>query len=79
MSSSPNKKNNRDLLRYAGLASEIVASLGISVFIGIKADQWLRLSFPLFSWALPLLVIAGLMVTLLKQTGGKRNDKHKNS
>jgi len=73
--SSPSNNNNRDLWRYAGLASQIMASLGIAVFAGIKLDQWVNLSFPLFSCALPLLVIVGLIVNLLKESNRKRNDK----
>ena len=72
--SSPSN-NNKDLLRYAGLATQIFASLGIAVFLGIKADQWLALPFPVFSWALPLLVLVGLIYKLIKETGSKRNDK----
>ncbi|HSC39888.1 MAG TPA: hypothetical protein VLD19_18525 [Chitinophagaceae bacterium] len=73
--SSPSNNNNRDIWRYAGLASQILASLGLSVFAGVKLDQWVKLSFPLFSCALPLLVIVGLIVNLLKESNRKRNDK----
>jgi len=52
-----------------------MASLGLSVFAGVKLDQWVKLSFPLFSCALPLLVIVGLIVNLLKESNRKRNDK----
>ena len=73
--SSPSNNNNNDLRRYAGLASQILASVGIAVWAGILLDRRVKLSFPLFSCALPLLVIAGLIITLLKQGGRKRNDK----
>jgi hypothetical protein len=67
--------NRSELLRYAGLSSEVVASVGISVFLGVKADKWLHISFPLFTWALPLLVIVVLIVTLIKETTRKKNGK----
>ena len=73
--SSPSNNRNKDLWRYAGLASQIFASLGLAVFAGVKLDQWVKLSFPLFSCALPLLVIVGLIVNLLKESNRKRNDK----
>jgi hypothetical protein len=73
--SSPSNNSNKDLMRYAGLATQIFVSLGIAVFIGIKADKWLTLTFPVLSWALPLLVLVGLIVKLVKETNGKRNDK----
>ena len=66
-------KHRREILRYAGLSTEVVASMGISLFIGIKADKWLRLSFPVFAWALPLLVIVVLIVKLIKESS-KRSD-----
>jgi hypothetical protein len=65
----------KELLRYAGLSSEVVASVGISVFLGMKADKWLKLSFPILSWALPLLVIVVLLINLIRQGTGKKNGK----
>jgi hypothetical protein len=41
-------------LRYAGLGTQLLVSIGIAVFIGLKADQWLH-TLPLFSCVLPLL------------------------
>jgi undecaprenyl pyrophosphate phosphatase UppP len=67
--------SNKDLLRYAGLATQIFVSLGIAVFIGIKADKWMALRFPVLSWALPLLVLVGLIIKLIKETSSKKNDK----
>ena len=67
--------NRRELLRYAGLSSEVLGSVGLSLFIGIKADKWIALSFPIFSWALPLLVIVVLIVKLVKDTSRKKDGK----
>ncbi|GAC1450569.1 MAG: hypothetical protein NVSMB7_12930 [Chitinophagaceae bacterium] len=61
--------NNKDLMRYAGLAMQMMISLGIAVFIGLKADKWLKLSFPILSWLLPLLVLAAIIYQIIKQTG----------
>ncbi|HEV9037346.1 MAG TPA: hypothetical protein VGQ51_12015 [Puia sp.] len=65
----------RQLLRYAGISSEVVASVGVSVFLGMKADKGLKVSFPIFSWALPLLVIVVLLVQLVKAGSGKKDGK----
>ena len=63
----------RQLMRYAGLSTEVAASVGVSVWLGIKVDKWLKVSFPIFSWALPLLVIVLLLVQLIKaSSGGKK-------
>jgi len=67
--------NRRELLRYAGLSSEVLASVGISVFLGVKADKWLKLSFPIFSLSLPLLVIIALIVRLVKESSRKKDGK----
>jgi hypothetical protein len=65
----------RDLLRYAGLSSQVVASIGVSVFLGMKGDKWLKLSFPILSWALPLLVIVVLLINLIRSGTDKKNGK----
>jgi hypothetical protein len=53
----------------------VVASVGISVFLGVRADKWLKLSFPILSWALPLLVIVVLLINLVKAGSKKKNGK----
>ena len=59
-------------MRYAGLATQMMLSLGIAVFLGLKGDKWLKLSFPILSWLLPLLVLAAIMYKLIKDTGPKK-------
>jgi F0F1-type ATP synthase assembly protein I len=63
--SSNNSK--RDLLRYAGLGTQMLVSIGIAVFIGLKTDKWLH-TLPLFSCVLPLLVLVGIFYQLMRQT-----------
>lgn len=60
-----------DLLRYAGLGGQILVSLGLAVFAGYKLDGWLRLSFPLLVWLLPLLVVSAMIYKLIKDTSKK--------
>ena len=74
-SDSEGGDRRRQLIRYAGISSEVVASVGLSVFLGMKADKGLKLSFPIFSWALPLLVIVVLLVQLVKTGSGKNDGK----
>jgi Na+/glutamate symporter len=73
-SNSP-QDSRKELLQYAGLSAEVCASVGLSIFFGLKLDKWLRVSFPLFAWALPLLVIVALIVKLIKSSGKRRNGK----
>jgi len=62
-------------MRYAGLATQMLISLGIAVFIGVKADKWLKLSFPILPWLLPLLTLAAIIYRIIKETGPSNNDK----
>jgi F0F1-type ATP synthase assembly protein I len=67
-----NDEGNKQLMRYAGLAVQFLVSIGLGVFIGLKADEWLHFSFPLFVWLLPLLIIGGMFVNILKETSKKK-------
>ena len=58
------------MLRYAGLGTQMLVSIGIAVFIGLKTDKWLH-TLPLFSCVLPLLVLAVAFYKLMRQTGNK--------
>lgn len=72
------KQNNpgNDLLRYAGLGGQILVSLGLAVFAGYKADGWLKISFPLLVWLLPLAVVSLMIYKLIKDTS-KKDDRTK--
>ncbi len=61
------------MIRYAGLGTQMLVSIGIAVFVGLKADQWLH-SSPLLSCALPLLVLLALFYKIMRQTGNKNNE-----
>jgi hypothetical protein len=67
--------NNKVLLQYAGLGAQILVSLGLSVFFGLKVDGWLHFSFPILVWALPLLVLIGLIMKLIRDTSRKNDTK----
>ena len=68
---SPNE-GNKDLLRYAGLAMQFLVSIALGVFIGLKTDEWLKISFTLLVWLLPLLIICGLIFKIFKDTSTKK-------
>ena len=71
---SRNKDSNKDLLRYAGLGTQLFAAIGLAVFAGLKADRWL-LTSPLFACTLPLLVLVGIFYRLMKETGKPKKDE----
>ena len=69
----PIKKGTSDLLRYAGLGTQIFVALGLAVYIGLKGDKGLNTSFPILVWVLPLLVIVIMIYKLIKDTSKKKN------
>ena len=69
----PNKSKS-DLMRYAGLGMQLFVSLGLAVFVGYRVDGWVGMKFPVFVWALPLVVLFLIIYKLIKETS-KRNDR----
>ena len=65
--------STNDLMRYAGLGTQILVSLGIAVFAGYKIDSWLKISLPLLVWLLPLLVLIVMMYKLINVTSKKKD------
>ncbi|MBC6492173.1 AtpZ/AtpI family protein [Flavihumibacter stibioxidans] len=63
------------LLQYIGLGSQLMAALGLSVYIGIRADKKLKSETPLLVWILPLLVICVTIYKLVKETAKPNNGK----
>ena len=51
---------------------QFLVSIGLSVFIGLKADKWLHISVPLLVWLLPLMVITGIILKIIKDTAKKK-------
>ena len=72
MEPANNDKGKSQMWQYAGLASQFLVSMGIGVFIGLKLDQWIKTSFPVFVWILPLLIMAGIIARLLKDTSKRK-------
>lgn len=66
------KSSNRLLLRYAGLGMQLLIAIGIAVYGGLKLDQLFKFKTPLLVWILPLLVIAGIIYKIIKDTAPKQ-------
>lgn len=64
-------------MRYAGLGMQLFVSLGIAVFVGVKADRWLKMSFPVFAWVLPLVVLCMLIYKLIRETSKRKPNDEK--
>ena len=63
--------NRKLLLKYAGLATQFLIGIGLCVYGGIHIDRWLNTRFPLAVWLLPLLLITGVIISIIRDTGKK--------
>jgi F0F1-type ATP synthase assembly protein I len=66
------RNSNKLLLRYAGLAFQMMATLGLAVFVGYKIDQRTGWSFPVFMIIFSLLGLTLLLWQIIKDT--RRNE-----
>lgn len=66
------KSGNTQLWQYAGIGGQLLVSLGIGVFLGLKADEWLHFKIPLLVWILPLLILVAMIARLIKATSKKK-------
>lgn len=62
-------KQNKSLLQYTGLATQMFVAIGVGVFLGIKVDHWAHFRAPIATWLLPLLILAGILIRLVRDTG----------
>ena len=61
-------------MRYAGLGAQLFVSIGIAVFAGYKADEWLHTPIPLLVWILPFVVLCLMIYKLIKDTSKQKKE-----
>ncbi|MER3499112.1 MAG: ATPase F0F1 [Chitinophagaceae bacterium] len=74
---SQRNNSNKELLQYAGLGAQLLVALGLAVFLGLKADKWLKIGVPVFAWLLPLLVLSATFYNIYRQTSKRKDDNGK--
>lgn len=70
-------KRNDLLVQYAGLASQLLAGLGIAIYGGMWVDKKMAFKKPLAIWLLPLLILAAMLIKVIRDTSKKNDDKRK--
>lgn len=67
-------KDQRDRLlwQYAGLATQLLISLGLALYLGEWLDKKLGWGMPLLVWIIPLLVLLGTLIKLIRDTSNKK-------
>lgn len=74
-SSTKNRKQKPSnlLLRYAGLAFQMMAGIGVALWLGYLLDKKVDMGFPLFMIIFSLLALALLLWQIVKDTS--RHDR----
>lgn len=62
---------NNSLMHYAGMATQLLVGLGLTTFLGIWLDKKRTSSAPLFIWLLPIVLLLGILVKIIKDTSKK--------
>lgn len=60
------KKPVNDFLKYSGLGIQMMASIGVAAWLGMKVDNYLELKFPVFLLTFVFLIFGGLMYQLYR-------------
>lgn len=53
-------------IRYTGMAMQMLVTIGVGVFLGIKLDEWLETKTPWFTIGCSLFFIMAALVSLIK-------------
>lgn len=64
--------SNRLLWQYAGLATQLLITLGLAMYIGNWLDQKLGWHSALLVWILPVLVLLVTLYKLIRDTSNKK-------
>jgi F0F1-type ATP synthase assembly protein I len=72
MDKDSNKNSN--VMKYAGLATQMMAMLVAGVWLGWKTDKWIGWKFPLFLILFPLLALGLSLWQIIREFNkpGKR-------
>jgi ABC-type polysaccharide/polyol phosphate export permease len=65
-------ESNRLLWQYAGLATQLLISLGLAMLVGGWIDKKIDWHMSLLVWLLPLLVLMATLFKLIKDTSNKK-------
>jgi hypothetical protein len=61
-----NKNQPNSFIKYSGLGLQMLVTLGIGAWLGLKLDQYLKLKYPVFLVTFIFVLFAGLMVMLYR-------------
>jgi F0F1-type ATP synthase assembly protein I len=60
------KDNSNSFLKYSGLGVQMLVTLGVGAWLGMKLDQYFELTFPVFLIIFVFVLFGGIMYQLYK-------------
>ena len=60
------KKPSNTFLKFSGLGLQMMVSIGVGAWLGMKLDQYLELEFPVFLLTFVFVIFGGLMYQLYR-------------
>jgi hypothetical protein len=65
-------KQSSSILQYSGLAFQMMLAIAGAIYLGRWMDDRMALKkLPVFIWLLPLIVITGMLIKIVKDTSKK--------
>jgi chromate transport protein ChrA len=64
--------SNRLLRQYAGLATQLLVTLGVAMYIGFWLDKKIGWKGAILVWILPLVVLLATLFKLIRDTSNKK-------
>jgi hypothetical protein len=59
-------KQPNSFIKYSGLGLQMLVTLGLGAWLGLKLDQYLELKYPVFLITFIFVLFGGLMVLLYR-------------
>jgi hypothetical protein len=63
---------NNEMMKYAGMATQFLATLGVAFFIGIKLDNFFEFKLPILTICIPLIMLMALLWKIVRDTTPKK-------
>lgn len=60
------ERNFNPYIRYTGLAMQMLVTIGVGVFLGLKLDEWVGTTTPWFTIGCSLFFIAAALISLIR-------------
>jgi len=61
--------------KYIGLATQLLATLGVAFFIGYRLDKYFNFHIPIVMISLPLIALIALLWKIIRDTSNHKQDE----